>query len=175
MACANATLLALEHGLVARGAFGLGAPHAATALIRLQFEAAVRAAWWLFAADDGSIALLDERFDGDAEAQAKRWPTATSMLRLLEHRAPAGLVMPLRDLHAVAWGGLNSFVHTGLHPMQRRSTGFPEVLAEQLLRASNALTHLTYRLRASLTGSPVVMDQVTRLWRTHAMCLPLAS
>lgn len=129
----------------------------------------------LSAADDGSIALLDEPFDGDAEGQAKRWPTATAtaMLRLLKHRAPAGLVVPLYDLHAVAWGGLNSFVHTVLHPMQRRSTGFPEVLGKQLIRASNALTHLAYGLRASLTGSPEAMDQATRLWQSLASCLPL--
>ena len=171
-AAASGTLLSIEHAGVAREAFILGSPHSATGLVRLQYEALVRGAWWLFAADDGEVALLNEPLDEDADAQGRRWPGATVMQRALQGHAPAGLLAPLHQFHAVAWSGLNPYVHAGVHPMQRRLTGFPEPLARQMLQNSNGLLHLAYRLLTSLTGSDASLMAMSQLWLPHRACLP---
>jgi len=95
------------------------------------------------------------------------------MLKAMAHRAPEGLLAPLQMFHNVSWRGLNSFVHAGVHPLRRQSDGFPTELACQLLRSSNAILHMTYRMLAMLTGSPAFMTAVTDLWKKHRNCLPI--
>jgi hypothetical protein len=140
--------------------------------IQFQYEALVRGAWWLFAAEDEAVALANEPLAEHSDAGGRKWPGAPVMLHALEGTAPTGLTAPLRQFHAVAWSGLNSYVHAGIHPLQRRLEGFPESLARQMLQNSNGLLHLAYRLLASLTGSQDALIMVTQLWERHRACLP---
>ncbi len=94
------------------------------------------------------------------------------MLEALATKAPAGLVKPLQQFSGVSWKALNSFVHAGLHPLHRLDDGFPIQLAQQLVRNSNGLLHMSYRLLATLAGRPDLMDTVTRLWPLFTDCLP---
>ncbi|MDO8767500.1 MAG: hypothetical protein Q7K57_02085 [Burkholderiaceae bacterium] len=50
--CAHACLLSIEHAASVRILFSADAPHSASALLRLQYEALLRAAWVLYAASD---------------------------------------------------------------------------------------------------------------------------
>ncbi len=43
-----------------------------------------------------------------------------------------GVVVPLKEAHAVLWKALNSFAHAGIHALNRVEYGFPEALAYQL-------------------------------------------
>ena len=174
-ACAAAASLSVEHGAALRLAFGHGMPSAATALLRPQYEALVRSAWSLHAATDEQVAVLMQPLDADADLRARKLPQANDMLTALDKVAPAGLLAPLREFHGVAWTGLNSYIHAGLHPIARRVEGYPEVQALQLIRNSNGLLHFAYRLMASLTGSPVVMATMTHLWGDHRDCFPVAA
>src|SRR5688572_18713591 len=60
-------LLSLEHSSVLRSAFRLEAPNSAAALLRLQFETLVRAAWLRFAAEPEQVAKLDGLLDEDSQ------------------------------------------------------------------------------------------------------------
>jgi hypothetical protein len=173
LAAAASALLSLEHASAARQCFANDLPHSATALLRLQFEAVVRGAWSLHAAGDDAIALLDGPLSEGSDEQARKLPGATLMLKALVEKAPAGLVEPLRQFHSVAWHGLNSYVHAGIHPLQRRARGYPAELAAQQVRSSNGLLHLAYRLLASLTGSATAMHQITHAWHEFEACLPI--
>lgn len=172
-ACAAAASLSVEHGAALRLAFGHGMPSAATALLRPQYEALVRGAWSLHAATDEQVGVLMQPLAADADKQARKLPMATEMLTALDEVAPAGLLAPLREFHGVAWTGLNSYVHAGLHPIARRVEGYPEALGLQLVRNSNGILHMAYRLLASLTGSPSVMAITTRVWEDHRDCFPV--
>lgn len=174
-ASASSALVSIEHALVARRAFAEACPHSATALIRLQFEAVVRAAWWMYAADAEAIALIEMPLSEESEHPARKWPGATDMLKALGGTAPLGLVQPLSMFYEVAWKGLNSYVHTGIHPLQRRLEGFPLRLAEDMLRNSNGVLHLGYRILAALTGSDEFMVAVTRRGLAHGSCLPIVA
>lgn len=173
VSAANA-LIAIEHAIAARQCFGNTLYQSATALIRLQFEALVRGAWALYVATDESIDAMNAPLDAASDQSARKLPGATSMLKALAGRAPAGLTSPLEHFYSSAWHGLNAYVHTGIHPVRRRIEGYPIELAVQQVRHGNGLLHLSYRLLAGLTGSSELMAKVTDAWKAHPTCLPIA-
>ncbi len=170
--CAHACLLSLEHARSVRILFAADAPHSATGLLRLQYEALLRAAWVLYAANELQLSKLTTQLDIDSEHAANNLPGPADMLKALETKAPVGLLQPLNEFKVVAMKGLNSFVHGGIHPLTRIKEGFPEVLALQLVRNSNGLMHFGYRMLTSLAGSQALMNQMTHLYETFADCFP---
>ncbi len=172
---ATACSLSLEHAYMARAAFAASAPNSAASLLRLQFEALVRAAWGLFAATDAELAKLSAALDISAEHTAKNSPGVVEMLKDVGKTAPPGLAVPLQEFHDNSRHALNSFVHTGIHALRRAQEGFPVPLAMQLVQMSNGLLHFAYRMLASLTGSQARMDAVTRAYAEFADCLPLVT
>ena len=172
---AHTCLLSLEHARSVRILFSTNAPHSASALLRLQYEALLRAAWVLYAASDLQITKLDAPLDANSEQAANNLPGALEMLKALEAKAPVGLTQPLTEFRTVAMKGLNSFVHGGIHPLRRISEGFPEALALQLVQNSNGLMHFSYRILAGLTGSQHLMNQTTHLYGEFQDCFPVPS
>jgi hypothetical protein len=174
-AAAAAALIAVEHAAALRAAAQVGAMNSAAAILRLQYEAVLRAAWLLFAAGPGQVDKLTKALDLDAEQAAKNVPGYLDMLNAIERAAPAGLALPLVEFNRYSRHALNSFVHAGIHPLTRARGGFPAELAEAVLRFSAAMLHFAYRLMAALTGSRQRMDKVTRVYATFADCLPIAA
>jgi len=168
----SAATLSLEHGVALLTCFASDLPQSASALLRLQFEALVRSAWLLYSAPDDVVGTIENGLSMETDAVAKKWPMAPVMLQALSTQAPLGLYQPLHQFQAVAWQALNSFVHAGIHPMSRHAQGFPEVLALQQIQSSNGLTHIAYRLLASLTGNAEAMTHLTGLWEGFEDCLP---
>lgn len=171
--CAHACLLSLEHARSVRILFSADAPHSASALLRLQYEALLRAAWVLYAASDLQITKLDAPLDANSELAVNNLPGALEMQKALEAKAPVGLTQPLTEFRTVAMKGLNSFVHGGIHPLRRISQGFPEALGLQLVRNSNGLMHFSYRMLASLTGSQHLMNLTTHIYGKFQDCFRL--
>jgi hypothetical protein len=174
VSAANA-LVSIEHAIAARECFSRALSQSATALIRLQFEALVRGAWALYVATDELIDVMNAPLNAASDESARKLPDATLMLKALSGRAPVGLTTPLEHFYAAAWHGLNSYVHTGIHPTRRRIEGYPVELAAQQIRNGNALLHHSYRLLAALTESADVMAKVTDSWRAHQTCLPMGA
>jgi hypothetical protein len=156
-----------------RVAFERSASNSATALVRLQYEALLRGAWLLHAASDFEVEKLSAALDEDSARRAKNVAGAAHMLETLAANAPAALVGPLRQFDDLSRGGLNSYVHAGLHPLQRVAQGFfPQPLAEQLVRNSNGLMHMAYRLLATLSGNQALVAVTTSAHLAFADCLP---
>lgn len=170
--CANACQLSLEHARSLRILFAAEAPHSATGLLRLQYEALLRAAWLLYAAGDLQLSKLTTQLDLNSEQAANNLPGPADMLKALEAKAPIGLIQPLKEFKTVAIKGLNSFVHGGIHPLTRIKEGFPETLALPLVRNSNGLMHFGYRTLASMTGSQELMNRITHLYEKFSDCFP---
>lgn len=153
--------------------FAADATHSATGLLRLQYEALLRAAWVLYAGNELQLSKLTTQLDIDSEHAAINLPSPADMLKTLETKAPIGLIQPLNEFKTVAMKGLNSFVHGGIHPLTRIKEGFPETLGLQLVRNSNGLMHFGYRMLASLTGSQALMNQMTHLHGEYSDCFPM--
>jgi hypothetical protein len=133
---AAAAQLTLEHSGAVRAAFAVNAPNSAAALLRLQYEALLRAAWLLYAASADQVAKLSRALDAEAELASKNAPAYSEMLAAIVRTAPAGLSKPLAEFNQYSRHALNSFVHAGIHPLARTRTGFPTELALKLLTFS---------------------------------------
>ena len=166
-----ALLLSREHAAILKEALANDAPSTAAALFRLQFEALLRAAWIQYSATDSHLSTLTQSIDEESEKQASRLPGVKDMLKSIVGSAPHGLVEPLVSLHGGIAGPLNSYVHTGLHPIRRRLMGFPNDLIWLLLTQSNRLVHHAYRLMAALYVSQPVMDRVVAVGHQFNDCV----
>lgn len=172
---ATAVMVSLEHGSVLRKAFEVGASNTGAALLRLQNEAVLKAAWLLFAATPPQVEKLAVPLESGAEQAAKGLPGYLDMLAAVQKYGPAGLTQPLMEFNQYSRHALNSFVHTGIHPLSRTKEGFLLPLAEKILKFANALSHLAYRILAVLTGEQQRMNQVTKLYIAFADCLPMTT
>jgi len=172
--------VAIEHGTALSALFDIGMANSAAALLRLQYEALLRAAWLLYAATDIQVEKASAPLTRESATAAKNLPNAEEMLLGLERKMTAdsgltGLVAPLRELRDEAWKPMNAFVHCGLHPLARARDGFPEVLAVSVVKISNALIHLAARLLSRFTGDRQVMRQVDEAYKQFQDVMPIVT
>lgn len=172
---AAACTLCTEHASVLRSAFALSAPNSGSAVLRLQYESLLRGAWLLFAATPEQVEKLTTTLDLDAEQAAKKLPGYLDMLDAVVKKAPEGLAAPLVEFNQYSRHALNSFVHSGIHPLHRARHGYPMEMALTVVRFSNALMHFAYRMLANLSGSQRRMDRVTRVYADFQDCVPMAT
>lgn len=170
----TATTVSLDHAAAVRLTLGAGHPVSAIALIRLQYEALLRGAWLLFVANDGQLEKLASPLSVESQQAAKNMPTVAQTLPLLiASSAPEELKRVMTGFHQAHGHALNSFVHSGIHPLHRSASGFPLALGKDALKQSNILVHTTYRLLAHLAGSADLMKSVTAAVAPYADCLSL--
>ena len=179
LAARRAALLALEHGAALRVLFSSGAPNSACALLRSQYEAVLRGAWALYAASSEKVDRLNRPLDPDSEQAAKNLDGPERMLDAIKARAGLnpqlmGLVIPLEEIRVNQWKAMNSFVHGGIHPLQR-TDGFPVELAAQVVRNSNGISHIACRLLARLasTADVATAAEMERAYVGFEDCVPM--
>jgi hypothetical protein len=85
-----------------------------------------------------------------------------------------GLVIPLVEIRENQWKAMNSFVHGGIHPLQR-SDGFPVQLAAQVVRNSNGIAHIACRLliRLATDLDAASAAEVERAYLGFEDCVPM--
>ncbi len=171
---ASACDLCVEHARTLRAAFAIGSPNSGSAVLRLQYEALLRAAWLMFSATHAQIDRLAKTLDLEAEQAAKNLPGYLEMLNAVGKVAPEGLAAPLAEFNQYSRHALNSFVHSGIHALHHVRHGYPVELALTVVRFSNAIMHFAYRLLATLSGSQRRMDRVTRIYVDFRDCVPMA-
>jgi hypothetical protein len=172
--------LSFEHAHALRTLFETGTPNSAAAMLRLQYEALLRAAWLLYGATDARLAKASAPLTTEAAQAAKNLRSAEGMLLDLERALRAtpelrGLVLPLREIRDISWQAMNSFVHAGLHALTRAKSGFPAQLAADLVKNSNAMLHIAARILARLTGSWKVTTAIEHCDLRFADCLPVTT
>jgi hypothetical protein len=145
----------------------------ATGMLRLQFESLVRAVWIFFAASDETIDMLMTPIQSGHVESPKEVPMAPGMLKELESKAPAKILQMLKQFKDVSWNPLNSFVHSGIHPLQRRLSGYPEPLVIQLVVMSNGLLLLVGMVFAVLSGRQELTRRVGGLQALFSDSLPI--
>jgi hypothetical protein len=174
-ASVSAASVALEHGRALRVLVADGLPTAALSLMRLQHEALTRALWLLYAADDLAIKKLNAPLSKEAESAAGKLPMLADMLKQLSSKPAAAKalvgLMAFKDNNASA---LNSFVHGGIHALQRQAQGYPMPLIVSALRNCNGLMVMTAMMLAVLTGRQALVHAVSQLQVSFANDLPPA-
>lgn len=171
--CISAASVALEHGRALRVLVADGLPTAALSLMRLQHEALTRALWLLYAADDAAIGKLSAPLTKEAELAAGKLPMMADMLRQLGTKPAAAMALTgLQAFKVNNAAALNSYVHGGIHALQRQAQGYPVPLIVGALRNCNGLMVMAAMVLAMLTGRQPLVRAVSQFQATFADALP---
>jgi len=168
VACA----MALEHALSLRLLVRASCFTSALALMRLQYEAITRGVWLLYAATDIQVEILASPLTLDAESAAKKMPIFSVLLDQVVAKAPEQASRMLINFKDINWHAMNSFVHSGIHPLRRHSEGYPEELIENVIRNSNGLNVMALQLSIVLSGEPRFDGTVRTVQETYHRVLP---
>lgn len=166
--------IVLEHAAAIRILLGAGIPTSAISLLRLQYEALVRAVWLLYAASDAAVAKLVAPLSQETEQAANSLPSFSTMMNEIEKKAPAAAFRHLQEFKEYSWKPLNSFVHGGIHAVKRNKDGYPAALLAQTLVNSNNLTSLSALALIDLIDNPSLAQLVAGIAAGYPDCLQLS-
>ncbi|MEH6348420.1 MAG: hypothetical protein V7785_25240 [Bermanella sp.] len=93
----------------------------AISVFRLQFESLVRGLWVLYSASDNELSKLTAELNNENSKSAEKLPMLSAMITSLESKAPQNAVDPVLEFKEYSWKPLNSYVHGGLHAIDRHS------------------------------------------------------
>lgn len=147
LAAAFACELGIEHAYALRILFATGAQNAACAMLHVQYDALVRAAWYAYAASHADFQAMLKPDSGFTLPHTGRMVHGLKA-RLADEPGLAGLVKPLLAMNDAFTAALGDFEHGGINPMHRTGSGFPLDLFDTVVRCSNGLMHLSFRLLA---------------------------
>lgn len=168
----SAAQASMEHGVALRTLLAQPLPTAGISMMRLQHEALTRATWLLYAATDEQIDRLVAPLDATAEKAASKLPMTKRMLDEIVGKAPHAAVEMLTHFKDVNAPALHSFVHGGIHAIQRGLTGYPVELLANVVRSSNGLYTMAGMLLAILSGDEALAKRMSTIQPRFADCLP---
>lgn len=164
--------IAFEHAESAKMLISAGKLTSATGLVRLQYEALVRAMWLLYAASDTAVSKLTSELTRETAHRANRLPMLSEMLEKLQGKAPREPVDMLLEFKDYSWKPLSSFIHGGIHAIHRHSKGYPLPLLEQMVRISNGVSVMVGMLLVLLHGGGEQRGKIPKIQKEFADCLP---
>jgi hypothetical protein len=94
------------------------------------------------------------------------------MLRSLEGKAPRDAMISLVNFKENSWKPLSSYVHGGIHALQRHSKGYPVGLLRQVLKASNGLSTMAAMVLIILSGDTSQQGKMRAIQQRFSECLP---
>jgi hypothetical protein len=163
--------ISLGHGVAMTTLAEVDALTSNIAMLRIQYEAVVRALWIYFAANDAYVdSLFDalpERFKKDPEL-----PNIATMLAEITEHAPPAVGPMLQDLKTGAWRPMSSFVHTGIMPMKLALSDPRPDSAHDNLRNSNGLSLTAAMLIAYSSGDSNLTRRIRDLQLQFLDCQP---
>ncbi|MFE1815992.1 MULTISPECIES: DUF6988 family protein [Pseudomonadaceae] len=144
----------------------------AAVLLRVQYESFVRALWVMYCATDKEVDLMVAELTHESAKQASKIPMLSQMLVEIEQKAPHAPVSHLNEFKHYSWKPLSSFVHGGLHAVNRHGRGFPLELACMLVRHSNGLLAIAGNLLLIIAGIPANSGLMSQIYKNFEDCLP---
>jgi len=164
--------IAFEHAESAKILISAGNLTSASGLVRLQYEALVRAIWLLYSASDTAVSKLTSELTRETADRANRLPMLSEMLEKLQGKAPREVVGMLLEFKEYSWKPLSSFIHGGIHAIHRHSKGYPLPLLEQMIRISNGVSVMVGMLLVILHGGDEPRGRIPKIQSQFADCLP---
>jgi len=164
--------VAFEHGESAKFLLGAGNFTSAIGIIRLQYEAIVRAIWLCYAATDYAVNKLMTDLNHESSKKAEKLPMVSQMLTSLEGKAPTAMLQQLLDFKEYSWKPFSSYIHGGIHVVHRQSTGYPKPLIIQVLKASNGLSMMVGKMLLTLIEDVSVSESMLELQQMYSSYLP---
>lgn len=164
--------IVFEHSESIKILISTGNLTSATGLVRLQYEALVRAMWLLYAASDVAVDKLMAELTNESAQKANNLPMLSEMLTKLEGKAPEVAMDALNEFKQYSWKALSSYVHGGIHAISRHSKGYPVEQLIQLLKTSNGLLIMAGMLLVILSGDANQKGKIPSIQMKFKDCLP---
>ena len=165
--------VSLEHARGLRMLLHEGLPTSAVSLMRPQYEALTRSVWLLYAASDTAVEKLQTPLTLASEKSANGLPSLSDMLGAIDGKAPPAATQMLTQFKDVTWRALNSFIHGGIHPLQRHIEGYPSPLLIDIVRNSNGLLTASGMMLAILSGNSDIAKRMSKIQYAFLDCLPI--
>jgi hypothetical protein len=166
--------IAHEHAISLRELTRIRLLTSAMGMLRLQYEALVRAIWALYAASETAIDKLVAPLTPESEQAAKNGlPNVSKMMEDIQKKGPPGVHRHLSEFKDYSWQPLNSYVHGGIHAANRSNAGYPVNIHYSAVRQSNNLLHMSAIALAQLINDGDLAMEVVNLYKKHADCLQL--
>ncbi len=164
--------VSMEHAQSLKILVGASNFTSAVSLARLQYEALVRAMWLFYSATDLAISKISNRLTHENERKANNLPMLSEMIKQLDGKAPTIAVDMLNEFKHYSWKSLSSYIHGGIHAINRHSQGYPLQLIDQVIRMSNGLSTMTAMMLAILSGNGLIVDKIRKIQFEFKDCLP---
>lgn len=164
--------IVFEHSESVKILISTGNLTSATGLVRLQYEALVRAMWLLYAASDIAVDKLMAELTNESAQKANKLTMLSEMLTKLEGKAPEVAMDALNEFKQYSWKALSSYVHGGIHAISRHSKGYPVEQLIQLLKTSNGLLIMAGMLLVILSGDTNQKGKIPTIQMKFKDCLP---
>ena len=164
--------VSFEHSESVRILVATGNFTSSLGLLRMQYEALVKAIWALYAASDNSISKLQSNLNADNAKWADKIPLLGELLVELEGKAPAQALGPLNEFREYSWKPLSSYIHGGIHAITRHGKGYPIELLAQAVRSSNGLQVMTGMMLVILSGDTKQQGRISKIQQKFADCCP---
>lgn len=163
-----------EHALALRKLTELRLLTSAMAMLRLQYEALVREVWVLYAATDIEVSKLAAPLTKESEqAASNAIPSFSDMMKAIEKKGPPGLYRHVSAFKDNSWRPLNSYIHSGIHAVSRKNTGYPIDLLIGNILQSNNLRHMSAIGLAEVYKDSNLLISVAMLYKKYGDCLLL--
>ena len=164
--------VAFEHAESAKMLIASGNFTSALGLLRLQYEAFTKAMWLFYAASDIAVSKLMAELTQESSKRAEQMPMLGEMLKKLNGKAPKVAYDQLLEFKEYSWKPLSSYVHGGIHVIQRHSKGYPVHLLIQTIKASNGLSIMVGMLLVINSGDLTQQGIIPTIQKQYLDCLP---
>lgn len=164
--------LSLEHWTAAKILFSAQLLPSAVTVHRSQFESLVRSIWLLHAASDLDVAKLTSSLTKETEQAAKNSTGLQEMISEIQKKGPAEAYNALARFRDNALKPINSYVHAGIHPLNRHATGYPEKLVIDVLRNSNGIALMTFMHECILANRQDCQRTILGIAARYPACMP---
>jgi len=164
--------VAFEHAESLKMLISTGNFTSAIGLLRLQYEAFTRAMWLFYAASDIAVSKLMNELNQESSRKSQNLPMLGEMLKKLEGKAPKEAIDQLLEFREYSWKPLSSYIHGGIHAVQRHSKGYPAPLLFQAVKASNGVSVMVGMLLIILSEDITKSGLIPQVQREYLDCLP---
>ncbi len=161
-----------EHSESVKKLIASGNFTSAIGLLRLQYEALTRAMWLFYAASDLAISKLTAELSEENARRSRKTPMLGEMLTELEGKAPKVALDQLLEFREYSWRPLSSYIHGGIHVLQRHGKGYPVELLTQAIKSSNGVSVMAGMLLSVLSNDIANMGSIPIIQKEFLDCLP---
>lgn len=168
----DALMVSAQHGQALRVLLAEDLGVSAMGILRMQYEAVLRAVWALFAGSVPDLAKLAAPLTPGTAKAAKSIGMPADLLGAIDKSdAPADLKRSLHEFRSSSWEVLNSYIHAGIHPLRRHDVQHEHELSVAL-RMSNGLAFVTCGLMVIVGQRPKRQADINIVGLSFADCMP---